>query len=204
MAGNIIAPLKGADQAILRRRIAARERMRRWRAGNREKVSAAAIEYRRTNPEKVAAALAKYRAAHRVRLAEEARARRQADPGKIRAIEAAYRSRNPQNVVAASLRWAKHNPLKVRIRESGRRAKKRAAPGSYTPDDVLRIGELQHWRCAYCRTPIRRKFHVDHILALNAGGSNEPRNLQLTCARCNCRKRDKHPLKFSRELGLLV
>jgi hypothetical protein len=43
-------------------------------------------------------------------------------------------------------------------------------------------------RCALCCDPLAALFHVDHVLALHNGGTNDPSNLAPTCPSCNQRK----------------
>lgn len=46
-------------------------------------------------------------------------------------------------------------------------------------------------RCEYCRLPeeaVDVPFHVEHIIARQHGGSDDPSNLCLACDRCNLHK----------------
>lgn len=84
------------------------------------------------------------------------------------------------------------------------RAKKRKAGGTHTAADIAEILKLQRGRCAYCRKRLRGTYHVDHIVPVALGGTNDRRNLQITCATCNQNKNDKPPEAFSRETGRLI
>jgi len=46
------------------------------------------------------------------------------------------------------------------------------------------------WLCATCRVLVtdRTDAHVDHIVPLARGGSNDRENLRVLCARCNLQK----------------
>lgn len=45
------------------------------------------------------------------------------------------------------------------------------------------------FKCHYCgSTPISSILHVDHILAVSRGGTNEPDNLITACSTCNSGK----------------
>ena len=47
------------------------------------------------------------------------------------------------------------------------------------------------FRCEYCRLPqsvTEIPFHVEHIVARQHGGADEPTNLALACDRCNLHK----------------
>ena len=52
-----------------------------------------------------------------------------------------------------------------------------------------RILERDHYTCAYCGTEATQ---VDHIIARNNGGTDDPSNLVAACAPCNNKKSDKY------------
>lgn len=52
--------------------------------------------------------------------------------------------------------------------------------------------EAQGRRCYWCGEPITAAtMHTDHIIPMNAGGTNTPDNIVCACASCNIRKGDK-------------
>lgn len=86
--------------------------------------------------------------------------------------------------------------------------KAKQAKGEYKKKGRQRMGtplDQRHWaalrfailrrdgfQCKYCgRTPNDgAKLHVDHILAVSRGGSNNPENLVTACDSCNLGKFD--------------
>ena len=60
--------------------------------------------------------------------------------------------------------------------------------------DVL--GEIQDWYCNYCGKRIENGNHIDHMVPLQKGGSNDFNNLQLLCVKCNLRKGAKTELEY--------
>ncbi len=201
---------------------------------NPEKYNAATAAWRQRNVEKVKAANAAYHAAHAeqrkqyaARWAQEnmerkhaaEKAWRQANPDKAKAISAAYRERHPERTRAASAAWRAANPDKHRAAvaayqashpeqrraiEANRRARKQAANGTHTPEDIADLFRLQRGKCACCRASIKRGYHVDHIEPLARGGSNDRANLQLLCPTSNTRKSAKHPIDFMQSRGKLL
>jgi 5-methylcytosine-specific restriction endonuclease McrA len=97
------------------------------------------------------------------------------------------------------------NPEKQKIYDHNRRALKSKAVGTYTQKDICFLANSQKHLCVYCRSFIDKKsWHVDHIVPLSLGGSNEKTNLQLLCATCNLRKYKKHPVDFAQQMGFLL
>lgn len=86
-----------------------------------------------------------------------------------------------------------------------RRARKKASGGTHTAADIAAIAKAQGHRCAYCRADLRKtKRHVDHIMPLALGGSNDKSNIQLTCQPCNLSKGARDPIAFAQERGMLL
>ena len=122
---------------------------------------------------------------------------------------------------ANSRRWRRRYPEYVRAKNAERRAtngeyykqwyrenrwryqayneKRRAAPGDYTPLDVLFIYESQAGRCAYCQCGLGQSFHIDHKIPLSRGGTNSKENLCCACFSCNRRKHAKTAEEFAWE-----
>lgn len=84
------------------------------------------------------------------------------------------------------------------------RARLRGAEGVVTSADIHYRMLRQRGKCAYCRVCISWNFEIDHIIPLARGGSNWPRNIQLTCGPCNFAKLAKDPIKFAQSIGLLL
>jgi len=116
----------------------------------------------------------------------------------------AWRDKNPEKSRKLVRDWRKNNPSAANAASANKRARKRGADGQHTAADIASILKSQHGKCAYCRSPLRGKFHKDHIIALSRGGSNWPKNIQITCEPCNLRKHTKDPIQFAQEQGLLI
>lgn len=111
-----------------------------------------------------------------------------------------YNRRNKDQYLSRLRAWRKLNNEKVNVYTRNRRALMRKAGGFHTIDDVRRLFAEQNGRCVYCRSELGRSYHVDHIMPIARGGSNDPSNLQLLCRMCNLLKRDKLPEEFAREM----
>lgn len=118
-----------------------------------------------------------------------------------------WREDNPERARLAVRRWKRDNPEKTRESEHRRRARQKDAKGSFVAADIKDILLRQKNRCAYwkvCGSAITEEWHLDHIVPLALGGSNERRNIQICCQTCNLKKGAKHPVEFARQYGLLI
>lgn len=149
---------------------AAREREREWRQKNPDVHRKAALKYRKNNLEQV-------RALDRARQAE----RRVADPERHKEIARRYRKKNRAKLL-------------VKYRENN--ARRKGATGSHTAEELWLMRECQNHLCAYCETPIFDVFHVDHMMPLSRGGTNDWTNLAITCPTCNLRKNARTAEEF--------
>lgn len=72
--------------------------------------------------------------------------------------------------------------------------KKDNKPNSRNIGDSLRFDVLKksNFRCVYCgKTSNQTSLEIDHIKPFSKGGTNELKNLQAVCGRCNKGKSDK-------------
>jgi 5-methylcytosine-specific restriction endonuclease McrA len=116
------------------------------------------------------------------------------------AYDAAYYVRNCERIKA----YKKASPDKRKAARANSEAKRRGADGKYTPADIRQILKSQKGKCAYCRIVIGDNYHIDHIVPLTKGGTNWPRNLQVTCGPCNLAKHARDPITHAQSLGLLL
>lgn len=175
------------------------ESAKRWRESNREKHRAASKRCRET-PEG--------REAHRLRQIEYAKLNRE----QARARAAKWREENPDKALAGKRRYYVENREKIvarnkRHREANKsaylmysrlyKAKKRASGEYVHPDFIGLLLIEQGSKCACCDAPFSDvEYHVDHVVALSAGGMHEHNNLQLLCGTCNRRKSAKPLMTF--------
>lgn len=93
------------------------------------------------------------------------------------------------------------------IHEQKRRTNKANSQGIHTATQILNLFELQSGKCVYCDTKLNKsgnnKYHVDHIMPLSKGGSNDISNIQLLCPTCNMSKHNKMPDIFAQQFNKL-
>ncbi len=148
----------------------------------------------------------KYHQANReaitARMRERARQRREEDAEAVNRKKAEWRQANLERVRGTAVNWHKANPHSHKISNARRRARKRAAEGSYTKDDIAAIYAGQNGQCVYCQAHLGQQYHADHVKPLAKGGSNWPENIQLTCTTCNLKKSDMDHEQFLQRLSL--
>lgn len=106
-----------------------------------------------------------------------------------------YAATHPGWKAATMRNWRFRNAERAKAIIHKRLARKHAAPGEYTADDVRRIYAEQDGMCAYCGIrifmDIPKDVHVDHVMPLSRGGANSADNLLLSCSTCNQSKNAK-------------
>lgn len=114
-----------------------------------------------------------------------------------------YWQKNKKRLSERFKKYSRENKDYFRAKCAERRALKMAG-GSHTKEDIEEIMSMQGGKCAYCKSGISKKYHVDHIIPLSKGGSNQRSNLQCLCPSCNMRKSAKDPVDWAQEIGLLI
>jgi 5-methylcytosine-specific restriction endonuclease McrA len=100
---------------------------------------------------------------------------------------------NPENKIKhkqSIRRWKQSERGKASARDSfqRRRARLKNAEGFYTADDIELQYRAQKGKCWHCGKPLNGKYHIDHLIPLDRGGSNWPNNLVCSCEHCNTSK----------------
>jgi 5-methylcytosine-specific restriction endonuclease McrA len=63
-------------------------------------------------------------------------------------------------------------------------------------------------QCYYCGYNIlpfgrtSRSFHIDHVIPVHEGGTDDPGNLVPSCGKCNCQKHNKTLEEYRLWLGI--
>lgn len=161
-------------------------------------------EYKVRHPERAKASQAKWGLANRDKLRAKGRRKYLRNPALFKKHAKLRRLTKPEIVKAGMQRWRIANPDKMRIYDNTRRMLIAGAAGKHTAKEIALLLEKQNWRCVYCRVSLKDKYHVDHIMPIALGGSNDISNIQCLCQTCNRRKHAKDPIIFAQESGLLL
>lgn len=171
---------------------------------NREKVAATLANYRVNNPEKIKA----IRKANYWKAPEQNRlsVKQWVDQNKdrVREYKLGYRMANLFSIRQKAREFIKANHDRLKFVYKANKAKRRAAGKKVSPSEIQTILKSQQYKCVACRVNIRSHFHLDHILPIALGGTNERTNLQCLCQTCNLSKSKKHPIDFMQQRGFLL
>lgn len=139
---------------------------------------------------------------------EKEKARYKARSEERRVTEKRYRETHTKETHERGKRWYAANREKVnkRARENykakkeqyharvrNRRAREHAINGTHTDKDIAEQYKRQKGCCYYCGRKLGKRYHVDHVIPITRGGTNDPSNLVIACPYCNRSKANKLP-----------
>ena len=119
--------------------------------------------------------------------------RRALKPEQRREYQRKWYSENKQKNHDRVKRWLKKNPMKNREINRAKDHKKRGVSGKIPKYIYARLFAEQMGVCVCCGDMLGDDYHLDHIMPIALGGTNDESNLQLLKADCNMRKGAMHP-----------
>jgi 5-methylcytosine-specific restriction endonuclease McrA len=89
-----------------------------------------------------------------------------------------------------------------RTLQHNRRARIKGNGGSHTVQDIQEQLKRQKHKCYYCSAKFKMKdnnyiYHIDHVIPVAKGGSNDMSNIVLACPKCNQTKNDRLPHEWA-------
>lgn len=186
----------------------ARDRMRKYRAENREKVRRAQREY---DSRRYAENLDISRARKRARYAqnaekerERARKWRAENPKKaltlVRDSKRKWRATNPEKARELVRKWIANHPEVKRANDQRRRASLKTSTAKAPTAKQLK--DLLARPCHYCGDSAQQ---IDHYIPLARGGTHTLENLRPACAACNLSKGAKLPgIEWTGRAGCVI
>jgi len=123
-----------------------------------------------------------------------------------------YAKKNPAGNAARSRRWYHTNREKALAlahaayiknpepKKADARRRHEGMSGIHKSAVITLLKGLQKGKCYWCRKPLPKKIHVDHIFSRSKGGTDAIENLCLACQPCNSRKHNKTPMEFAGRL----
>lgn len=175
-----------------------------YRKNNHDDLKYKSVEYRTKYADKVKASQAAYYKENRERIIARNGVWAENNKSRVSANMVVYRLANQAHWKTYLSDWRKSNAEKCAAYRGNRRARILDAGGTHTGKDIQQLFTQQRGKCACCKVSIKDGYHIDHIMPLALGGSNDKLNLQLTCPTCNLQKRAKHPIDFMQQRGFLL
>ncbi len=166
-----------------------------WAANHQEHIRAYSIEYKQRSGTK-----------ERHRLLERERRKRSDVKAYQRAHDKAKQARpeyREKERLRSKMRYYQPGGKeKVTARYHLRRARLQASSGTYAPSQIQTKLKKQRHRCYYCMAEFvkqkqKYKYHIEHVIPLSRGGTNDIDNIVLSCPLCNLKKGNKLPHEFA-------
>ena len=126
-----------------------------------------------------------------------------------------YREKNRDKKISACNAWHYKNKDRAkkyrqdrsyiyRIHAQNRRARIYESGGSFTVEQINSLKKTQKHKCINCKKSIKIDMHIDHIIPIAKGGSNDIKNIQLLCPKCNIKKGKIDPIVWAQHNGRLL
>jgi len=165
--------------------------MRKWNAENPEKARIRSRKWNAENPEKANVRVKKWHLKNPKRVKVYRKKWYKENPEKANAASRNWQKENPERVKAVKKKWNLENPGKVRewdLKRRGYGTVKKGVANKVITENILKYGIIT---CEKDKKPCPDNYHIDHILPVSQGGSNDYSNLQILYAHCNLTKHIK-------------
>lgn len=182
-------------------RIAAKKKETYHSEENKPKMVERRAAYYVANCERIKKASRAYHATNSARIS----ARRKTILSKTRLQKAAWSAKNKERLSKLRSAWYAKNKDRLQPGRKAAKARRRAA-GRVDRRTVDALILAQRGKCACCKKPAGHghPYHLDHIVPVARGGTNERGNLQILCPSCNLSKNAKDPIDFMQSRGFLL
>jgi len=162
-----------------------------WRDANKDVISGYGVKYYNENKEKISVRRNDYAIKYRAENKERLNIASNKYKEENKAELAKYRSENKEKIALIAKKYKEENKDKVNAATALRRAKKFGATVYMTKEDKAKIEEL--YTIARDATKLfGYDWEVDHIVPLARGGLHKLTNLQVVPGSWNAAKRDRN------------
>jgi hypothetical protein len=141
---------------------------------NKEKIDAYKKEYDEKNKDLIKEKKKKYAEKNKERFKVLNQEWYLKNKDKKKNTDLSWRNRNKERV--------KENRINAKRR---RRARQKSSEGTFTKKQCNELLIKQNNKCVYCNSDIKSKHEADHIMPISLGGSNDIKNIQMLCCKCN-------------------
>lgn len=180
-----------------------------WLEKNKDRHYAAIAAAKKKKPEKYKALSRAWEEKNRDHVRDRHRKWENENKIELRKKQQLWRDQNRDHVNARRREWSAKNKESVAANSKIQQARRRAAQGTFSKQNISDILKAQRGRCAYfkicgAKFTCDDGYEIDHILAVSKGGSSDPNNIQLLCSDCNKRKNAKDAIEFMQSRGFLL
>jgi 5-methylcytosine-specific restriction endonuclease McrA len=176
----------------------------KWYEANKQEAIAKRIQYRKEHPEQERETMKKWDAANKEKIAAKQAEYREKNKERLKLRDAKKYAQETERCKAYNKAWYANNPDAVRIKNQNRRARILNVGGKLSKGLSERLFDLQKGKCPCCKRGLGKNYHLDHIVPLALGGSNDDSNAQLLRAECNLKKHAEHPVSYMQSKGFLL
>lgn len=86
--------------------------------------------------------------------------------------------------------YRQKHPAAIKARTANARSKR---GGRVREHQITALYNQQQGKCHWCKTDVGNDYHIDHVVPLSRGGSNDIGNLVISCPYCNKSRGNKLP-----------
>jgi len=175
-----------------------------FKAANKEKILSSQKDYREKHKERRSELNKSWYEDHKEQRHDYNKVWRENNKALHRSLSNSWREKNKEHYDICQKNWRLAHPDIAALHRRNRKSRKIGAVGAHTVSDIHNLLNLQRNKCAVCNILLEKGYHIDHIVSLANGGSNDKYNLQILCAPCNLSKHAKDPIKFMQSKGNLL
>ena len=173
-----------------------REYDKKWYKENKNKIMECKKEYYKENKDKIIEYQKEYCENNKDKIKEYQKEWYKENKDKIKERHKEYYEKNKDKIIEHQKEYYENNPEKIFNKYNRRRSKLENQGRGITNEQYKECNNWFGWKCAYSGEKLKKTNDtygrtLDHIIAIDNGGLNEPWNIVPMRRGYNCSKQDK-------------